>query len=213
MRPVGHGPQCRARREYIGLGKHRHQRDESAIAAAVKADPLRDRRHVATPAISPHPPDRRDPCRPCDDRSGAPVAAIAGRAAIIDVNHNKTVLHQEVMEHVFASSSWTTTYARSAGNPRHARRSPPGRSALEVRRLIEARGNLDSVASGERTSGRPSTGSRRIPPMARMVSLSLRRPAGSPSRIARAAYWCTNRHRRSIARRAIVRHGDGQAAR
>ncbi len=102
VRPIGHRPQRRAGREHVGLGEHRHQSNEPAVAAAIKADLLRVhalRRHQVSRRI--HDVVQVLAAHVLVDR-GAPVAPISGRAAVIHVDHGEAALHQQVMEHVLA---------------------------------------------------------------------------------------------------------------
>src|SRR6185436_4732398 len=79
-----------------------HQRNESAVAAAIKPHAFRIdsklflqklyRVHVVSQVFAAHVPIN----------SGAPVAPITGAATIIDIEHHKAALHQKMIEHEFA---------------------------------------------------------------------------------------------------------------
>ena len=102
VRPVGHRPQRRAGGEDVRRREHRHQRDEPAVAAAVDADALRidllrgaqvlravdDVLEILAAHVTV---DRR-----------APVAAVAGARAVVDVEHDVAARREQVVEHVLA---------------------------------------------------------------------------------------------------------------
>ena len=127
VRPVGDGAQGGAGGEDVGRGEEGHERDEAAVAAAVDADafgvdavlgdePLRGIDVVVEIDAAHVPVD-----------GGAPVAAIAGRGAVVDVEDQIAALASAGDGTCTRGSSSTSRDGRSADSPRRARRSRPVR--------------------------------------------------------------------------------------
>ena len=137
VRPIGHGPQRRARREHIRLCEHRHQRDEAAIAAAVHADPSSGRRRAAPPStcrvhfvvqiLAAHVlVDRRAPVPPISRRSRGNRRRSPGPA-----------LHQQVVKHVLAGIVVHHVHILQIPRAMHEDHRRP--ALLEFRRLVQPR--------------------------------------------------------------------------
>src|SRR5262249_16835978 len=98
--PVSNWPQSGTSGEHSRLGKHRHQRDESAVTSPVYSYPIRIHSMLAyKPAgwvnlivqvFAAHVPV--DP--------GSPITSISRRTTVVAVKHHVSMFHQEVMEHV-----------------------------------------------------------------------------------------------------------------
>ena len=100
--PVGHRAQRGAGLEHVGFAEQRHERHEAAVAAAVDThvfgvalvlgDHVLHAVHVVLQLGVAHAAvDRR-----------APVAAVTFRSAVVHVQHDETVLHQQLVEHLLA---------------------------------------------------------------------------------------------------------------
>src|SRR5512138_3499519 len=94
--PVCHAPETGAGTEVLWLREQRHERDESAVAAAIDADALGvDPVFLLEILRSIDVVLQVAPSHPPVD-GGPPVAAISGGAAIVDVEHD-VALRREVL--------------------------------------------------------------------------------------------------------------------
>src|SRR5262245_34061630 len=102
MRPVRHRSQCRAGREQVRFCKHCHQSYEATITAPIKPDSfwidamlLHEVVHsidMITKIFSTH----------VTIDSGSPVSPVTGTATVINVQHEESTFHQQVIKHVLA---------------------------------------------------------------------------------------------------------------
>ena len=98
MRPVRDGPQRGAGGEDVGRFEERHQRHEPAVGAAVDADARAiDVRVFHEPLDAVEVIFELGRAHVAVDR-GAPRAAVAGGAAIIHVDHDVAVLHEQLVK-------------------------------------------------------------------------------------------------------------------
>src|SRR5262249_37241918 len=135
--------------EHVGFGEHGHQRDESAVAAAIYAHALRVNAvlghqifhgvYVIAQILAAHVPvDRR-----------APIAPVARRGPVIDVHYDEAAFHQQVVEHVFAVITapplMDVLQITRAMNEERG-----GAALLPFRGLVETSWDLHAVARFER---------------------------------------------------------------
>ena len=148
-RPIGNRPQGRAGGEGVALGEHGHQGEKAAVTATPKAD-FRRVGAVAghqvmggvgeiVEVLAAHMPVDR----------GSPVAPIAGRAAVIDIDDDEAALHQQVIEQVLAVIVGAPPAVHVLQVPGAVDKHHAGSALAKVGGLEQARRHLDSVARGE----------------------------------------------------------------
>src|SRR5690606_1240142 len=102
VRPVRNGAQGGAGFKSTGRGEQGHQGDEAAGGAAVDADaPGVDAELSGQVAGAVNVVVQVFAAYMAVD-GGAPVAAIAGAASVVDIEHGVAVVHQQVVEHILA---------------------------------------------------------------------------------------------------------------
>src|SRR5688500_11398034 len=102
VRPVGHAPESSSCAEMLRLGKEGEERDETAVAAAVETDALGVNLELRLEILR-----RVDvilqvaPTHESINRC-APVAAIASRGSIVEIEYRVAFRREELVEHVLA---------------------------------------------------------------------------------------------------------------
>src|SRR5207245_2666681 len=98
--PIGHGAKRRAGGKAAGPREHRHQRDESAVAAAVDPDARRIDPHLPRePASAVHLVVEVRAAHVSVDRR-APGAPVSCAAAVVQVEHGVAPGREQMVEHV-----------------------------------------------------------------------------------------------------------------